>query len=47
MTRYIVNLNILIFIMMLPAQFALAGTKANEFTLLYSNNVNGETEPCG
>jgi hypothetical protein len=24
-----------------------AGGKAGEFMLLYSNNVNGEIEPCG
>jgi len=38
---------ILILFMMLPPHLGLADTKVNEFTLLYSNNVNGETEPCG
>ena len=26
---------------------ALAATEAAELMVLYSNNVNGETEPCG
>ncbi|MEN8142253.1 MAG: hypothetical protein ABFQ82_01490 [Thermodesulfobacteriota bacterium] len=48
MTRYPVKLIILMLSMLLPISGGLAGTReANKFTLLYSNNVNGETEPCG
>jgi len=36
------------FFVIQPPSMAIAATSVtNEFMLLYSNNVNGETEPCG
>ncbi len=48
MNRIILCLSILAFLVILPAPRVIAsGAGANEFMVLYSNNVNGETEPCG
>ena len=47
MARHFDMLIILTLITLLAPQTSLADDEANEFTLLYSNNVNGEIEPCG
>ena len=48
MSRIITRLTLLTFLLILSAPPVIADTaEANKFMLLYSNNVNGETEPCG
>ena len=47
MARHFELLIILTLITLLAPNTSLADDGANEFTLLYSNNVNGEIEPCG
>ena len=48
MNSYLVKLIILMLFMLVTTPVCLAGgEEANELTLLYSNNVNGEIEPCG
>ena len=47
MARHFDMLLILTLITLLAPHTILADNEANEFTLLYSNNVNGEIEPCG
>lgn len=48
MSRIIFLFSILAFFVTLPTPSAIADTAgANELMILYSNNVNGETEPCG
>ena len=47
MNSYLVKLIILMLFMLVTPPVCLASEEANELTLLYSNNVNGEIEPCG
>lgn len=48
MKRIILQFSILTFLLILQASPVTADTAgADEFTVLYSNNVNGEIEPCG
>ena len=47
MIRTLVKMIIVLLFALLPISASLAATEANEFILMYSNNVNGETEPCG
>ncbi|MBC8316540.1 MAG: hypothetical protein H8E41_01445 [Desulfobulbaceae bacterium] len=35
------------FCLLFPASFSGASVEEKPFTLLYSNDVRGETEPCG
>ncbi len=48
MNRIISAFSILAFLLILPTPPVIADSgRATEFTVLYSNNVNGEIEPCG
>lgn len=48
MNRLIPQLGILAFLLIISTTQVWAETAgAHEFTVLYSNNVNGEIEPCG
>lgn len=48
MSRIIPQLGIIAFLLIISTTQVMADTTgAHEFTVLYSNNVNGETEPCG
>jgi hypothetical protein len=48
MNQIIARLSVLAFLLILATPPVIADTTgANEFEILYSNNVNGETEPCG
>jgi hypothetical protein len=47
MNSLISSLAIFTLLLLLFSPPAHASTNANEFMILYSNNVNGEIEPCG
>ncbi len=48
MNRIISSLSILAFLLILPTPPVVAAPAgATEFMVLYSNNVDGEIEPCG
>ncbi|MFO7605483.1 MAG: hypothetical protein R6W72_04145 [Desulfurivibrionaceae bacterium] len=41
------GISILLYFLFYPLPGIAGTTAAQEFLLLYSNNVNGEIEPCG
>jgi hypothetical protein len=47
MNKIIPRLVLLVLAFALLSSAAFAGGKPSKFMLLYSNNVNGEIEPCG
>jgi hypothetical protein len=40
-------LSLLIYLFIQPSPLAVAAAGEAGFTILYSNSINGETDPCG